>query len=90
MESDLQILKKTSPWSILRTEGILASVETFVSNLDIYLPDDSLRPIEESPALRALRGEIVTGYEHIVRIPVNGELRHRQINSSSVRDPKAI
>lgn len=65
-------------------------VETFVSNLDIYLPDDSLRPIEESPALRALRGEIVTGYEHIVRIPVNGELRHRQINSSSVRDPKAI
>ena len=65
-------------------------VETFVSNLAIYLPDDSLRPIEESPALRALRGEIVTGYEHIVRIPVNGELRHRQINSSSVRDPKAI
>ena len=63
-------------------------VEKFVSNLDIYRPDGSLRPIEESPALRALRGEIVTGHEHIVRIPPNGELRHQQINSSPVRDPK--
>jgi PAS domain-containing protein len=63
-------------------------VDKFISNIDINRPDGSLRPIEEDPALCALRGEIVTGYEYIVRIPANGELRHRQINSSSIRDPK--
>ncbi len=63
-------------------------VEKFISNLDIYRPDGSLRPIEDDPALRALRGEVITGYEHIVRIPATGELCHRQINSSPVRDPE--
>ncbi len=28
------------------------------------------------------------GYEHIVRIPATGELLHRQINASPVRDPE--
>jgi PAS domain S-box-containing protein len=63
-------------------------VEKFISNLDIYRPDGSLRLIEEDLALRALRNEAVTGYEHIVRMPATGELCHRQINSSPVRDPK--
>ena len=66
------------------------NIEKFILNLDIYRFDGSLRPIEQDPALRALHGEIVTGYEHIVRIPTTGELCHRQINSSPVRDQTAI
>ena len=64
------------------------NVRKFYSNVEVYYPDGSFRPIEESPILRALRGEILKGYEHIIRISVNGEWRHRQINSSPVRDSK--
>ena len=60
----------------------------FYSNLEVYHPDGSMRPIEDAPALRALRGKIVKGYEQIIRTPVNGELSYRQVNAAPVRDQK--
>jgi PAS domain S-box-containing protein len=65
-------------------EGI--GVEKLASSLDIYRLDGSLRPVDEAPPLRALRGEIVTNDEEIVCTPLHGELRYRQTNASPVRD----
>jgi PAS domain S-box-containing protein len=56
------------------------------ASLEVYRPDGSLRPIGEAPSLRALRGEIVKNQEEIVRTPVYGELRYRQVSASPVHD----
>ncbi len=61
-------------------------IENFTKNLEIYRSDGSLRPLDEAPSLRALRGEVVRQQEEIVRIPRSGELRYRQVNSSPVID----
>jgi PAS domain S-box-containing protein len=61
-------------------------VRNLAASLAVFRPDGSPRPVEESPALRALRGEVVRNQEEIVRIPATGELRHRQVGSTPVRD----
>lgn len=63
-------------------------VREFAASLEVLRPDGSPRPIEESPALRALRGEIVRNQEEIIRTPAAGEFRYRQVNSTPIRDPK--
>ena len=77
--------------SALQEFGIGASegaidVEKFAANLEVYRPDGSPRPIEEAPPLRALQGEVVRNQEEIIRTPLRGELRYRQVSSSPVRD----
>ena len=61
-------------------------VEKLAASLDVYSLDGSLRPVEEAPPLRALRGEIVTNEEEIVCTPLHGELRYRQTCASPARD----
>jgi len=61
-------------------------IEKFAASLEVFRPDGSPRPIEEAPPLRALRGETVTNQEEIIRNPVTGELRYRDVNANSVRD----
>jgi PAS domain S-box-containing protein len=61
-------------------------VEDVVSTLEVLRPDGSRRPLAESPPLRALRGEVIREEEQIVRTPRTGELRHRQVNASPVRN----
>jgi PAS domain S-box-containing protein len=61
-------------------------VEKLTASLEVFRSDGSPRPSEETPPLRALRGEIVTNQEEIIRMPANGELRYRQVSSSPVRD----
>ena len=63
------------------------NVESIAGSAEVYRADGSSRPVEEAPPLRALAGERVRGEEEIVRIPNRGELRHRQVNASPVRDP---
>jgi hypothetical protein len=65
-------------------EGIY--VEKLAESLEMYSSDGSPRPLEETPALRALRGEVVRNAESIVRTPLKGELRYRQTSSAPVRD----
>ena len=62
------------------------NVEELAASLEVFRPDGSPRPLEEAPPLRALRGETVRNQEEIVRTPVHGELRHRQVSASPVRD----
>ena len=62
-------------------------VAELVSQLEILRPDGSPRPPEESPPLRALKGEVIRGEEQLVRTPRTGELRWRQVSSAPVRGP---
>ena len=63
-------------------------VREFAASLEVLRPDGSPRPIEESPALRALRGEVVRNQEEIIFTPATGEFRYRQVNSTPIRDPR--
>jgi len=64
----------------------LPDVEGMARRLEVYRVDGSPRPVEEAPPLRALRGETVRDQEELVRTPVHGELRYRQISASPVLD----
>jgi two-component system, chemotaxis family, CheB/CheR fusion protein len=61
-------------------------VEAFARDLEVLRPDGSPRPVEEAPPLRALAGETIASQEEIVRTPATGELRHREVSASPVRD----
>lgn len=62
------------------------AVAEVVSALGVLRADGSPRQIEEFPALRALKGEVIRNEEQIVRSPLMRELRHRQVSSAPVRD----
>lgn len=61
-------------------------VQGFAESGDSLSPDDAPGPAERSATLRALAGETVVDMEDVVRTPAGGELRHRQVNASPVRD----
>ena len=61
-------------------------VEKLAQSLEVYRADGSPRPIEETPPLRALKGELVRSQEEIVRVPVTKELRFREVSAAPVRD----
>jgi len=61
-------------------------VADVAARLAIQRPDGSARPIEDAPPLRALKGEVIRNEEQIVRNPLSGERRHRQVSSAPVRD----
>jgi PAS domain S-box-containing protein len=60
--------------------------EKLVRGLEVYRSDGSARPLEESPPLRALKGEVVKDQEELVRCPSTGDLRHRQVSAAPVKD----
>ncbi len=75
--------------SALNEFGLFSSdvdVEEMASNLEVYRPDGSPRPVDEAPPLRALNGEIIRNLEEIILIPSRNELRYRQVNASPVKD----
>ena len=61
-------------------------VENMALDLEVFRSDGSVRPVEEAPPLRALKGETIKNVEEIVRTPSQKELRYRQINASPVKD----
>ena len=62
------------------------NIEEMASNLEVHRSDGSPRPVDEAPALRALKGEIIKNLEEIIRTPSSKELRYRQVNASPVKD----
>ncbi len=56
-----------------------------VKKLEFYRSDGSGRPVEETPPLRALTGEIVTNEEEIYQDPVQGGIRYRDVSAAPVR-----
>ncbi len=65
-------------------EGV--EVKKVISHMIVLRADGTPRPMEEAPPLRALRGEVIRNEEQIVRTPRTGELRHRQVSATPVRD----
>ena len=63
-----------------------ADVCQLAATLEVLRPDGTPRPIEETPPLRALSGEVVTNQEELIRTPATGELRYRQVSAAPVRD----
>jgi PAS domain S-box-containing protein len=61
-------------------------VQKIAASYEVYRPDGTLRPADEAPPLRALRGETVIKQEEIVRTSVSGELRYRQVTAAPVKD----
>ncbi|HEY3319089.1 MAG TPA: PAS domain S-box protein [Planctomycetota bacterium] len=62
------------------------SVEQILEEVEICNPDGNVRPAEDAPLLRALRGEIVRG-EESMRHRKTGRLRFRQFSAAPTRDP---
>lgn len=69
-----------------KSGSVELDVEKLAASLEVLRPDGSPRPVEESPALRALKGEVVRNQEEIIRTPARGELRYRQVSASPVRN----
>ncbi len=65
-------------------------VERIAAGCEVYRPDGTPRAVDETPLLRALRGEAVKDQEEIMRVPATGELRHRQVNAAPVRDARGV
>ncbi len=61
-------------------------IQKFAESLEVYRPDGTLRPVDEAPPLRALKGEVVRNQEEMIRTPGSGELRYREVSASPVRD----
>ena len=61
-------------------------VEKLAQSLEVYRADGTPRPIEETPPLRALQGEVVRNQEEMIRTPAGAELRYRVISAAPVRD----
>ena len=64
----------------------VVEVGDLAGRLEVFRPDGSPRSVEEAPPLRALQGEAVINQEEIIRTPASGELRHRQVSATPVRD----
>lgn len=69
-----------------KAEEVPQPIQKLVSKLEIFTPDCCPLPPEEAPLLRSLRGETITNFEVIVRLPGTGELRYRLINSAPLRN----
>jgi signal transduction histidine kinase len=61
------------------------SLEELLAQVDILYPDGTVRPAEEAPLFRSLRGEVVRG-EEIMRHRKTGKMRYRQFSSAPTRD----
>ncbi len=75
--------------SALREFGPAAAgieVEKLAASLQVFRPDGTLRPLEETPPLRALQGEIVTHHEEVIRRAGSTDLRYRQVSAAPVKD----
>lgn len=88
--TDDQKVFKLANSSALREFGFTSvtniDVRQFLKTLEIYNPDGTPRPVDDSPALRALKGDVIKNEEEFVRIPATQKMRYRQVSASPVRD----
>jgi PAS domain S-box-containing protein len=64
----------------------VTDVRRLAGRIEVLRTDGTPRPVEEAPPLRALRGEVVSTQEEVVRTPATGELQYRQVSASPVHD----
>jgi PAS domain-containing protein len=61
------------------------TVDEVLAEVEILTLDGKLRPAQQAPLLRSLRGEVVRG-EEIMRHRQTGTTRYRQFSSAPLRD----
>lgn len=61
-------------------------IEKFAASLEVFRIDGSKRPVDEAPPLLALQGQVIQNLEEIIRNPVTGESRYREVSANPVRD----
>lgn len=61
------------------------TVDTVLEEVEILTPDGQVRPAQQAPLLRSLRGEVVRG-EEIMRHRPTGRQRYRHFSSVPLRD----
>ncbi len=69
----------------LEIGGLPISIRELVDSLPVFNADGAPRHFEDSPALRALRGETIRNEIEIIRNR-QGDMRYREVSSASVRD----
>ena len=62
------------------------NVEEVIASLEVLRPIGALHPVDETPLLCGLLGERITNEQEIIRSPVSGEWRHRELSINPVRD----
>jgi len=80
-------LPAMTPMGLEEFEG--KSVYQVLDEVEICNIDGQIRPAEEAPLIRSLRGEIVHG-EEIMRHRKTGKIRYRQYSSAPTRDTEGI
>jgi len=86
MEGNFTLVNEAALQQFNLASAVKMNARDMAKSLEVYRPDGSIRPIEEMPPLRALKGEIVKNAESIVRTPKSGDLHYRQVSSSPVRN----
>lgn len=69
-----------------KLNSAISTIDKLATDIEVLRPDGTPRPIEESPPLRALQGEVVVSQQEIVRTPARDQLRYREVSASPVRD----
>jgi len=90
-DGNVQFLNETAArWlGIEQTEDLKVPASELVALLQVMTTDGKLRPPEQAPLLRSLRGEALAGLEERVRHPpYTGPWRYRQVSSVPVRDSR--
>lgn len=62
------------------------NVAKIAESLETYNSDGSRRLLDETPLIRATKGEKLIDGEEIIRLPINKELRYRWFNATPVCD----
>ena len=70
--------------SLINLPAVTHPVEQALEEIEVLDPDGEPRPAEQSPLLRALRGEVVRG-EEMVRHRPTGRVRWRQFSAAPIR-----
>ncbi len=88
MEPDGRVvLANPAARSEFRIEGPTdIAIGDLATSVEVFRPDGSPRPAEESPLLQALRSGGIVEIEEVVRTPASKALRHREVSASAVKD----
>jgi len=62
------------------------NIEELFTCFGVLRPDWSPRPIEESPTLRALQGEVIKNQQEIGRSSATGAYCYREVNANPIKD----
>ena len=85
-EGQFTLLNPAAAREFLMDGSESVDVRSLATSLEVCRADGTVRPVEETPPLRALCGEVVRNEEEMIRTPATGELRYREVSSSPVKD----